>query len=516
MELDVAKVPQVLCYQCGTQIEVGTYQPFEVVVCPKCQMELSVPGRLGNMLLLNPIGRGSMGMVYRARDLTLMRIVAVKILKDREQGDQKRIAACLHEARSLAALSHPNVANVFSVGHERNQPFIVMEFVDGQRLDQMIRAAGRLKPKLALKLAMDVARGLRAAHKVGLIHGDVKPANILVTRKAVAKLVDFGIARPLEGGAKDKIFGTPYYVAPELVRREEFDHRCDVFSLGATLFESLTGRVPFKGKNAKHTIHMRLSKPAPNIKQLVPSLSSETAGLVARMLQNEPERRHQTYDDLIKALHEGWTESRRQDKGEAKGKSSKSRKLKKSGAKQDAAPKKQQTKKTESKADEAPKADSTPVADKPQGGIKAFNSDQVMVAFRRSCRGVRLMSRQDLIRSAAAHLGLEELDQENWDALNKQITVAARRKIISAEGDEIRLVTATFKEYESDVLTKAVTSVMRKGYEYERDAVTKAVAARFGFSNATKAMRERMKKIYNSAIRQNIIAYKGKWVWRAD
>lgn len=302
MTISADRVQQILCNQCGKSVDTSAADPFTAVSCPGCNARLSVPARLGSLLLLKPIGTGGMGVVYRALDTTLRRPVAVKVLKQADKEHEEQVKAILAEARALAALNHPNVVHVFSIGYERNQPFIVMELVDGGRLDKLIKDHGAVPELTVLQIAIDVAEGLKAARGVGLTHGDIKPANILLNQQGTAKLVDFGVARHDEDEKDHGFLGTPYFVAPEIALGKRLDLRCDIFSLGATLFNALTGQRPFKGENLKEIIRARLKIPAPNIRTINPALHPPTAAVVAHMMEIDPDRRPQNYDDLLAEL----------------------------------------------------------------------------------------------------------------------------------------------------------------------------------------------------------------------
>lgn len=305
MDILADRVEQIICHKCGGSVSTAGHDPFTAVSCPGCETKLSVPAKLGNLLLLKPVGRGGMGVVYRAMDTTLRRTVAVKILKKEEnQEDRERIKMCLAEARSLAALNHPNVVHVFSIGMERGQPFIQMELLDAGRLDKMIKKDKPVDEVSSLRIILEVAEGLRAALGAGLVHGDVKPANVLMNQENVAKLIDFGIARHVDAKDEDlpQFVGTPYFVAPEIVRGGKLDHRSDIFSLGVTLFVALTSKRPFTGDTVKAVLRSRLDATAQNVRELVPTLHPETGEVVARMLTEFPDDRYQTYEELIADL----------------------------------------------------------------------------------------------------------------------------------------------------------------------------------------------------------------------
>lgn len=264
---------------------------------------MTVPARLGAFVLLEMLGKGGMGAVYRALDTTLDRQVAIKVMRGALGHNLQFSADLAHEARAAAALNHPNVAHVYTFGEEMGQPYIVMELAAGGRLDKIIKEEGSLDEARALRVASEVAQGLQAAHEAGLIHADIKPANIVFDEKGAAKVVDFGLAQSashaVEGGES---WGTPFYVSPEQVRKQKIDHRTDIYSLGATLFHALTGRPPFKAGSALKTVQARLEKPAPDVRSIRPELGEDTARIVARMLEQTRARRYPTYTSLLADL----------------------------------------------------------------------------------------------------------------------------------------------------------------------------------------------------------------------
>jgi serine/threonine protein kinase len=304
METRCERFDEVSCGCCGERVDVFAVEPFSAVACPACGTELTVPARFGQFDLLQVLGQGAMGEVYLAWDRTLDRRVAIKVMCPGVVNSERELAAkCIEEARALAALNHPNVVQIYSVGgEETGQPFIVMEYVSGGRLDRLLEEVGHLDEARALEVAIDVVQGLAATNKVGLAHGDVKPGNVLLDDRGVAKLVDFGIARYTDRESSISIYGTPRYAAPELALKRRGDHRSDMFSLGVMLFYCLTGQYPFPGRTGKETMRARLEQAAPYLRDVRTDLHVDTAVVVERLLQQDPDARFARYEDLLAAL----------------------------------------------------------------------------------------------------------------------------------------------------------------------------------------------------------------------
>lgn len=304
-EIIADKVGRIACRKCGQIIDVSDLESFSSVNCSACGTEQTVPAQLGQFLLLELLGTGGMGAVYKALDQTLGRYVAIKVMK-RALGDNPQfIENFMREARAAAALNHPNVVQIYSCGQEKGQPYIVMELVSGGRLDEMIATGNPMDEVRALEIGIDVAEGLKAASDIGLIHGDVKPANILFDKNGVAKVVDFGLARFVGFQSESgEIWGTPYYIAPEKARGQKVDHRSDIYSLGATLYHALGAKPPFDGNTAADVVVARLKNPAIGLRVIRPSLQPETADVIARMLEADPFMRYPTYPSLIADLRE--------------------------------------------------------------------------------------------------------------------------------------------------------------------------------------------------------------------
>jgi serine/threonine protein kinase len=296
-------VGELDCSHCGARLNVAAFSFMAKIACPKCTAELTVPGRFGAFLLTGLLGRGGMGAAYRGQDVSLNRLVAIKVMLSSYGDDPEFVANFRREAQAAAALNHPNVVQIYSFGIEKGQPYIVMELLTGGRFDAMIARGELIDQSLVVKIGTDVAEGLNAANNIGLIHGDVKPENILLDANGNAKVVDFGLAYFRDKGQQpDGIWGTPYYIAPEKVRRQPSDARSDIYSLGATLFHALAGQPPFEGKTPIDVVKARLVRPAPDLHEVRPDIKPELETIIRRMLEAEPARRHPNYQSLISDL----------------------------------------------------------------------------------------------------------------------------------------------------------------------------------------------------------------------
>ena len=252
------------------------------------------------------IGEGGMSRVFDAEDSTLGRHVALKILNRNYSKDSVRMASFEREAQLTAAVTHPHVVKLYSVGRDQGNFYIAMELVGGGSLEQRITDSEHLTEKEALRVGRGVAEGLRAAYREGLIHRDVKPANILFTEDDTPKIVDFGLALFHERDVDDsgEIWATPFYVAPEKVRDDREDFRSDMFSLGATLYHALTGKPPHKANtNSIQELKIIKSK-AVKLEDSGFKFSTRTCDLVNRMLALRPEDRFKSYDAVVEAFRD--------------------------------------------------------------------------------------------------------------------------------------------------------------------------------------------------------------------
>ncbi len=253
------------------------------------------------------IGAGGMGTVYKAVQLRLQRPVAVKLLQVPSGPKRKEIRDRFErEALSAAQVSHPNVVQVHDVGEVDGVPYLVMEFVRGTSLDRVLDARGPLPERESLEVLLQCARGLEAARRCGIVHRDVKPGNVMIGEDGIAKLADFGLAKAREGMAtltqSGQLLGTPAYMAPEQMEGEGVDHRSDLYSLGVTLFEMVTGQRPFQAETPMGIIAKRLKTANPDPRSYRPDLSDGARELVLRLMATDPTERFQTAGDLAKRI----------------------------------------------------------------------------------------------------------------------------------------------------------------------------------------------------------------------
>ena len=256
------------------------------------------------------LGMGGFAAVYRSTHLLLRIPVAVKLLKPEVVRARPFLAELLcEEARFAAQLNHPNVVRVFDVTHTPQITYIIMEFIEGRSLADVIHDDGPLSLKRVLAIGLDVCRGLQAASEQGMIHRDIKPANILMTKTGQAKIVDLGLAQQRTEGGKgpesSMVVGTPAYMAPEqALHPEQVDFRADIYSLGVTLYHAALGRPPFQGRTPVESISLHQHQPVPPPQDIIPTFPFELSRLLLWMLEKEPAARPGSYDQLIEGLEE--------------------------------------------------------------------------------------------------------------------------------------------------------------------------------------------------------------------
>ena len=255
--------------------------------------------------IINCIGSGGMADVFRARDHKLNRFVAVKVLKAEFRSDKEFVSKFRVEAQAAAGLAHPNIVNVYDVGDENGVYFIVMELVEGITLKTYILSKGKLSVREATGISLQVASGLEAAHNNGIIHRDVKPQNIIISTDGTAKVADFGIARAASSDTiNSNVMGSVHYSAPEQSRGGFSDAKSDIYSLGITMYEMLTGRVPFDGDSTVEVALKHLQEEIISPREFIPDIPRAMEQIILKCTQKSPDRRYQSMSLLIRDLKE--------------------------------------------------------------------------------------------------------------------------------------------------------------------------------------------------------------------
>lgn len=256
----------------------------------------------GRYRLVAQQGSGGMAVIYRADDLALGRTVAIKILRPNLTSDPAFIARFRNEARSIANLMHPNIVTVHDVGNDGATHYIVMEFVEGLDLKKIIKSDGALTVERALRLAIQICAGIGFAHRAGIVHADVKPQNILVTRDDTVKVTDFGIAQAFTdaqpGEKQQVVWGSPHYFAPEQARGEKPTPASDVYSIGIVLFELLSGRLPYQGTDQQALALAHIRDRIPLVNEFNPTITDSLARIVFKTMSKEPAQRYRMADQL--------------------------------------------------------------------------------------------------------------------------------------------------------------------------------------------------------------------------
>ena len=259
----------------------------------------------GRYELIEIIGEGGMSTVYKARDRILDRIVAVKVLKDEFSKDKGFVEKFKTEALSAASISHPNIVNIYDVGQENDVHYIVMEYVDGKTLKDIIRNQAPLRIEQAVDIAVMVCDGVHHAHEKGIIHRDIKPHNILITEQGMVKVADFGIARAVSTGTityGNNIVGSVHYFSPEQARGEAINRTTDIYSIGCILFEMLTGKVPFDAESPITVALRHIHDDPPSARSINHEIPSALEGIIFKAMEKVPAHRFKTAQDMRNAL----------------------------------------------------------------------------------------------------------------------------------------------------------------------------------------------------------------------
>jgi len=308
MENPVAeKMVTATCAKCANLIDVTGLEPGDGITCPYCGNQFAITRQFGNFVLERRLGAGGMGAVYLGHDVTLNRVVAVKVLKPELVTDQKFMATFLREAEITASLNHPNIVQVYAFGQHEGVYYMVVEYISKGSLDDKIAEFGQITELEGIEIGIAVARGLECAlQRGGLIHRDIKPGNILFNDNNTPKVVDFGLSLSFDttDHFDGEIWGTPYYVAPEKLEREAETFQSDLYSLGATLFHAMSGRPPYEGDDPNSVAMMHLSGSVISLKAFAPDVSDQTAYAVSKAMARYPEDRYESYAAFIEQLED--------------------------------------------------------------------------------------------------------------------------------------------------------------------------------------------------------------------
>jgi len=295
----------VTCQACQTKVFIpGNLEPLSTVPCSKCGNPIMMPMMLRHFELRSLIGKGGMGKVYRAWDTVLERLVAVKVMRKELAEDPQLLASFYREARACASLNHTNIIHIYSFENVDGQLCLVMELADRGSLDSRIEKQHRLTELEVLDIGIKIASALDLALKHNLLHRDIKPGNILFNADNEPKLVDFGLARSAEAEhePEDVAWGTPYYVAPEKIKREPETFLSDMYSLGGTLYHALTGHVPFEAPTVEELVAAHVHTPLTPPNLVVPEISQATSDAIVKVMAKNPAERFLSYDEMILTL----------------------------------------------------------------------------------------------------------------------------------------------------------------------------------------------------------------------
>jgi len=292
------------CWICGAELDAGGYEPLVRAVCRNCGQKNLLQRTFDHFIPVETLGAGGMGTVYKARDTQLERFVALKLLRKDVSSEADHDTQLQQEARIAASVNHPNVVQIFGLGTDHGRFYVVMELIDHGSLDDVMESQGRVPEHQVLDVGIQIARGLRAAHRKGLIHRDVKPANILFVDEQAAKIGDFGLAAfaTQDSQSDSVIWGTPAYVAPERLCNQPEDIRSDIYSLGATLFHAVAGKPPIDSSTSSATELRELKQRPAGLRVIAPDVSAPTACVLERMIAADPKQRFSFYDELLAEL----------------------------------------------------------------------------------------------------------------------------------------------------------------------------------------------------------------------
>lgn len=291
----------VTCSVCEAKVFIpGDLPPLATEPCKRCGSPIMMPMQLRQFELRSKIASGGQGKVYKAFDTVLERMVAVKLMRKELENDPVALEGFYREARACASLNHTNIIHIYSFDELEGQRYLVMELADRGSLDTRIEKQQRLPELEVLDIGIKIASALDMALKHNLLHRDIKPGNILFNSDGEPKLVDFGLARSPDAEVESTTVteGTPYYVAPEKIKREKETFLSDMYSLGCTLYHSLTGHVPFEAPTVEELVAAHVHHPltAPNL--VLPEITQRTSDALVRVLAKNPGDRFLSYDEF--------------------------------------------------------------------------------------------------------------------------------------------------------------------------------------------------------------------------
>ncbi|MFC1595833.1 serine/threonine protein kinase [Candidatus Margulisiibacteriota bacterium] len=267
---------------------------------------MDIGDKLGNYKLLEKLGEGGMAVIYKALDTSLHHEVVIKFPKDQFAKDPKYLKIFEEEGRKLAKLRSPYILAVVTADYKHSPPYVVLEYLEGKSLEEIldvmgIHDRGVLPEEKALEIVRKVAEGLESAHREGIIHCDINPANIMLSYNDKVTIMDFGIAQSTaeKNGKKATVVGNPGYMAPEQIEGKEVDPRSDIYCLGGVFFEMVTSRTPFESDSIDEMLNKALNNPPPNPRGFNRNLSPKSAALILKMLEKDPDKRYQSMQEVI-------------------------------------------------------------------------------------------------------------------------------------------------------------------------------------------------------------------------
>ena len=290
----------------GAQVEASPLQDGDIIEIGTTRIAYGQVQKRGlptipGYRVLEELGRGGMGYVYRAEQTSLHREVALKVLNRELTKDPAFVAKFVAEARAAAKLQHPNVVQVFDVDNDGETYFYAMELMHDGSLEGWLKQHGAMPVDRTLRVIADAAAGLAYAESLGIVHRDIKPDNLMLDQHGAVKIADLGLASTVEE-TEDKAIGTPHFMAPEQVLKKELDHRTDLYALGCTFYRLVTGKTPFRGASVKDILRAQVKDEAEPANKANPEVGAEVAAIIQKLMAKDPGQRYQTANDLLEDL----------------------------------------------------------------------------------------------------------------------------------------------------------------------------------------------------------------------